>query len=109
MKRNRWQIEQAYKRRREHMLARMLLHVIAATVNINQTMNAASLVDRSCIVDNMEDQPIRSFRHIGHAQFAARLAGKNPACVENLSATGGIEGSAIENDGGARFRIRKRN
>jgi hypothetical protein len=88
------------------MLARMLLHVIEATVNVNQTMNAAAFLKRSCIVENMEDLAVLSFRHIGHAQFVARLAGKNPTRIESLPAAGGIEGSSIQDNGGTRFGIR---
>src|SRR5580700_7196908 len=86
----------------------MLLHVIAATVNVNQTMYADSLVNRFRVLQHVEDLPILSFRHLGDAQFAARLAGKNQAGVENLPATGGIEGSSIQDDGRTRFRGRRK-
>ena len=59
------------------MLTRMLLHVIAATVNVNQTVNPAAFLNRSCILQNVEDLPVVSFGHLGHAQScSARLAGR---------------------------------
>jgi hypothetical protein len=105
MKGNRGEVEKTDKRRREDMLARMLLHVMAATVNVNQTVNAASLLNRSCIFENVEDLSVVSFDDFGYAQSVAFVRRKEPARVENLAAAGGIEGGAIQNDGKTRIRI----
>ena len=84
------------------MLARMLLHVIAATwVDINQTMNAASLVDRSCIVENMEDNGRPLFPSHRSRAICRSPGRENSTRIENLPAAGGIEGSAIQENAAA--------
>src|SRR5271165_4967432 len=112
MKRNRGQVEKAEERCREHMLTRMLLHVVAPAFNVDQTVNAGALLNRSCIFKNVEDLPVVSFRDLGYAQFIVLISHpgtKNPTRVKDLPSAGGIERSPIQNNGSTRVGIRRGN
>ena len=112
MKGNRRQVEKAYERCREDVLTRMLLHVIAATVNVNRTVNAGAFLKRSCIVENVKNLSVVSLHHFGDAQSVAGIAGpggKNPSHVKDLPTARGIEGGPIEDQRRPAIRIRDRN
>ena len=94
------------------MLTGMLLHVIAPTINVNQAVNARAFLNRLCILENVKNRAVISFRHLGHTQSVARLfalGGENPAHIKDLPAAGGIERGAIQNHGRTRIRVRCRN
>ena len=78
----------------------MLLHVIAAAVDVNQSVNAAALLNRCLILENVEDLPILFFHHLGHAQSVApvsRLSSKDPTRIKDLATACGIKRSPIKN------------
>ena len=79
------------------MLAGVLLHVIAATVNVDDATNAASALDIGRTLEEMQDRAVILFSNLSHTQPLTGSRNLNPSRVENLAATGGIKGGAIKN------------
>ena len=82
------------------MLTRVLLHVIAPTLSVNQSMNPAALLNRRGSLQKVQDLPVFLLRYFDDAQLGTFcLPGRNdPARVKHLPAAGGIKRRAIEND-----------
>ena len=84
----------------EDMLSGVLLHVIATAGGVNLAADARSgreIFDRSFEV--VDDSAIFSVDDFGDAESFG--AGFDRAGVENLPAAGGVEGGAVEDEGGA--------
>ena len=63
MERNRRHIERPHERRRKHMLAGVLLHMVTATLNIDQAMNLSAQLDLRWILQQMKNGPVSLLCH----------------------------------------------
>src|SRR5215467_10610438 len=91
-----WSIEQANECRRKHVLAGVLLHVVAAPRGIDQTDNILAFFQ--LLRNNMKDLAVFFLGHFGYWHFP--VVGQDKfAGIENLSAARGIKRCAIQHYG----------
>src|SRR5215831_16031648 len=88
-------VEQPDERPGKHMLARMLLHVIAAARRINPATNDCSSGER--LLCEMEDAAAVLVGNFGDWKFPF-VCQHQPADIVHLAAAGGIERRAVENN-----------
>jgi hypothetical protein len=106
------EIEQADERGGEHVLPGVLLHVVTPARGVNLAADEGSglhiLYRRFEVVDDLAVFGVSDFGdpHLGRV---VRIASKDPSCVEDLSAAGGIKGGTVENQRGTRSFCRLAN
>ncbi len=88
------------------MLPRVLLHVIAPPITVNQPLNPASLLQRRGSVEEMQDGSIVSLSNFSYTDLACItvVSRADPTCIENLATACRIKGSAIKDEGWTRIR-----
>ena len=104
VERNRRNAEETNERGREHVLAGVLLHVIAAAGGVNLAVDAGSglqgsLVEIALGFEVVDDAAIFGVGDFGDAELAG--ARREPSRIVNLASAGGIERGAVENERGA--------
>src|SRR5215469_6472927 len=88
-----WSIEQANECRRKHVLAGVLLHVVAATRGIDQTNNALAFFQ--LLRNNMKDLAVFFFGYFCYWHFP--VVGQDKfAGIENLPAASRIKRGAVK-------------
>ena len=89
------QVETADEGRRENVLSRMLLHVIAAPGGVDLAVNPGSGLDFSWGgFEVVDDAAVFTVGNFGNFEFL--VFGGDDAGVEDLATTGGIEGGPVE-------------
>jgi len=78
------------------MLSGVLLHVIAAAINVDLAVNPASLFNPRRDFENVQNRAVIFLGYFGDTQPV--VSTNNPACIKDLSAARGIERSAIEDE-----------
>src|SRR5437868_3104539 len=111
MEGNSWHMEQAHKSSRQHMLPRVLLHVIAPPLRINRSMHPASLLRRLLRFNVVHDAAIFRFSHFAHAQlpFFPATHWSHPTGVMYLSATRRIKSRLVKNNAASGVSSGRRN
>ena len=107
-------VVQPHERGRQHVLSRMLLHVVTAARGVNQAMDAGPRLEVFGRFHVVDDFAIFGLGDFGDAQLGGvrwtfilcagrcRVLENDPAGVEDLPAAGGIERGAVENQRRAR-------
>ncbi len=97
VERNRGEVVKLLERRREHMLARVLLHVIAASLAVDRAAyrQFRSQPLRITLNEMQHVAGLLVLRHLFHAN-ARRAFRFQPAGVEDLSSAGGIERRPVQ-------------
>jgi len=96
MKRNRRKVEKAHEGGREQVLPGVLLHVVAAPFDVNQTANVRAFRNWGCRFEQVQDGVIVSLYYFGDARLA--IVRNNPARIESLPAGSRIKRRPIQND-----------
>src|SRR5690349_19781805 len=91
------------------MLARVLLHVIAAPLCGNHALYFYTRVRRPVRIEKMENRSVVFLGDFDDLVSLIAVAGFQPAGIENLPATRGVKGCLIEDDGGTGFCARRWN
>ena len=79
------------------MLPGMLLHVIAPPVNVDQSADARSLLDRRCRFQKVQNGSVVALFDFCNAKLLIRVVrGQNPTGIKHLSAARGIESRAVK-------------
>src|SRR5581483_9083619 len=85
------------------MLARVLLHVIAPPLGINDPVHFRTWFRRCVRIEKMENRSVVLLGDFNNLVSLTTAAGFQPAGIENLSSTGGIKGGLVEDDDGTVF------
>lgn len=96
-----WNVKQTDEGGREHVLAGVLLHVIAAARRVNLATDErsglqGSLVEIALCFDIVDHFAVFCVSDFGDAELGG--ARREPSRIVNLASAGGIEGGAIENE-----------
>ena len=96
-------IEETNERRRQHVLAGVLLYVVAAAGGVDLSVDTGSGLEILHGLDVVNDAAVFRVGHFSDAEFRVSVRsidGGDPSRVVDLAAAGGIERTAVENQGG---------